>query len=64
MQEKRHDYFACGTLVVWDVDLLSDVVKVYRTSDPDTPIIYRRGDMAEVESAVPGWQMAVDALCA
>ena len=20
MQEKRHDYFACGTLVVWDVD--------------------------------------------
>src|SRR5436853_1937398 len=23
IQEKRADYFACGTLVVWDVDLLS-----------------------------------------
>jgi Uma2 family endonuclease len=28
MKEKRADYFACGTLVVWDVDLQSeDVVK-------------------------------------
>jgi len=61
--EKRADYFACGTLVVWDVDLLSeDVVKVYRASDPDNPTVYRRGDIAEAESAVPGWRMAVDDL--
>ena len=63
VQEKRHDYFACGTLVVWDVDLLSaDVVKVYRAREPDNPTIYRRGDMAEAEPAVPGWRIAVDAL--
>jgi len=63
MAEKRADYFACGTLVVWDVDLLSpDVIKVYRASDPDNPTIYRRGDMAEAEPAVPGWRMAVDDL--
>jgi Uma2 family endonuclease len=63
MQEKRDDYFACGTLVVWDVDLLSDdVVKVYRASDPDNPTVYRRGDIAEAEPAVPGWRMAVDDL--
>jgi Uma2 family endonuclease len=60
---KRADYFACGTLVVWDVDLVSaEVIKVYRASDPDNPTIYRRGEMAEAEPAVPGWQMAVDAL--
>jgi Uma2 family endonuclease len=48
MQAKRADYFACGTLVVWDVDLLStDIIKVYRASDPEHPTIYRRGDMAE-----------------
>jgi Uma2 family endonuclease len=42
MAQKRADYFACGTLVVWDVDLLSaDVVKVYRASNPDHPSIYR-----------------------
>jgi Uma2 family endonuclease len=63
MREKRIDYFACGTLVVWDVDLLSeDVVKVYRASAPDNPTIYRRGEMAEAEPAVPEWRMAVDDL--
>jgi len=63
MKEKRDDYFACGTLVVWDVDLLSeDVVKVYRASDLENPTIYRRGDIAEAEPAVPRWVMAVDDL--
>ena len=63
MRQKRADYFACGTLVVWDVDLLSaDVVNVYRASAPDHPTIYRRGDMAEAEPAVPGWYMVVDDL--
>ena len=58
---KRADYFASGTLVVWDVDLLgADVIKVYRTSDPEHPTIYRRGDLAEAEPAVPGWTMPVD----
>ncbi len=60
---KRRDYFAAGTLVVWDVDLLGeDVVKVYRASDPDSPKVYRRGDAAEAEPAVPGWAMPVDEL--
>ena len=60
---KRRDYFAAGTLVVWDVDLLSvDVVRVYRASDPDNTKVYRRGDVAEAEPAVPGWTMPVDEL--
>lgn len=60
---KRKDYFAAGTLVVWDVDLLSDdVVKVYRASTPDSPQIYRRGELAVAEPAVPGWKMPVDEL--
>jgi Uma2 family endonuclease len=60
---KRADYFAAGTLVVWDVDLLGDdVIRVYRTSDPEIPTIYRRGEMAEAEPAVPGWRMPVDDL--
>ena len=63
MAKKRDDYFACGTLVVWDVDMLSnDVVRVYRASDPTNRVIYRRGDEAEAEPAVPGWKLAVDGL--
>lgn len=65
MAGKRADYFAAGTLVVWDVDLLSDdVIKVYRAADPDHPKIYRRGDVAEAEPAVPGWRISVDDLFA
>jgi Uma2 family endonuclease len=61
--QKLADYFATGTLVVWDVDLLSeDVVKVYRASEPGRTAIYRRGEVAEAEPAVPGWKMAVDDL--
>jgi Uma2 family endonuclease len=63
MAEKRRDYFAAGTLVVWDVDLLSDdVVKVYRSSDPENPTIYKRDEIAEAEPAVPNWRMPVNEL--
>lgn len=60
---KRADYFAAGTLVVWDVDLLGDeVVRCYRATDPDRPIVYRRGDTAGAEPALPGWSIPVDEL--
>jgi Uma2 family endonuclease len=63
MAKKPADYFAAGTLVVWDVGLLSDdVVRVYRASDPGSATIYRRGELAEAEPAVPGWTMPVDEL--
>ena len=63
LKEKRADYFAAGTLVVWDVDLLgTDVIKAYCATDPDNPTVYRRGEVAEAEPAVPGWRMPVDDL--
>jgi Uma2 family endonuclease len=61
--KKRADYFAAGTQVVWDVDLLSDdVVRVYRANEPERADIYHRGEIAEAEPAVPGWTMPVDDL--
>jgi Uma2 family endonuclease len=63
MAKKRDDYFAAGTKVVWDVDLESDdVVRVYRAESPHAPTLYRRGQQAEAEPAVPGWTMPVDEL--
>ncbi len=63
MAAKRGDYFAAGTLVVWDVDLLGeDVVRKYTAADPASPTVFRRGDIADAEPAVPGWRMAVDDL--
>jgi Uma2 family endonuclease len=63
MAAKRADYFAIGTLVVWDADLLNpDVIKKYTANDPINPVIFRRGDMADAEPAVPGWRMPVDDL--
>jgi hypothetical protein len=58
-QEKRADYFACGIVVVWDVDLLSEeIIKSYKASDPENPVIFRRGETADAEPAVPGWRTA------
>lgn len=60
---KIADYFAAGTQVVWDVDLRGEaVIKVYRAMALDSPTIYRRGDEAEAEPAVPGWRLPVDDL--
>ena len=61
MASKRGDYFAAGTLVVWDVDVLrAQCIRVFRASDPESSTIYRRGETAEADSAVPGWTLAVD----
>ena len=60
MADKRADYFAAGTLVVWDVDPLAECIHVYRSTDPTTPTTYVRGQVAEAEPAVPGWRVAVD----
>jgi Uma2 family endonuclease len=60
IEKKISDYFAAGTMVVWDVDVLKEeVIRVYRRDDPGNPTIYRRGDVAEAEPAVLGWKMAV-----
>lgn len=60
---KIRDYFKAGTQVVWDVDVLREgVVRVYRAANPDRPTIYRKGEIAEAEPALPGWSMPVDSL--
>jgi Uma2 family endonuclease len=63
IKQKRYDYFAAGTEIVWDVDLLSeDVIKSYIHDTPDTPVIFKRGEIANAEPALPNWKMAVDEL--
>jgi Uma2 family endonuclease len=57
MADKRADYFAAGTQVVCPI---AETVAVYRASAPHQPVIFRRGDIADAEPAVPGWRMKVD----
>jgi Uma2 family endonuclease len=60
MADKRADYFAAGSCVVWDVDPLAECIHVYEASDPNRPTTYGRGQVADAEPAVPGWRVAVD----
>jgi Uma2 family endonuclease len=60
ISDKRADYFAAGTPVVWDVDPIAECVSVYRIDAPDQPSTFRRGQEVDAEPAVPGWRMAVD----
>lgn len=60
---ERTDYFAAGTRIVWDVDVLREErVRVYAAEKPAEPWVYGRGDRAEAEAALPGWSMPVDDL--
>lgn len=58
--EKRDDYFAAGTVVVWDVDPLGQTITRYLASNPTVGTIYRRGDVADAEPALPGWRLSVN----
>jgi Uma2 family endonuclease len=60
MVAKRADYFEAGTLVVWDVDPMGRTISCYRAASPLQPAIFRAGESAEAEPAVPGWKIAVD----
>ncbi|HLE68800.1 MAG TPA: Uma2 family endonuclease [Vicinamibacteria bacterium] len=61
MAAKRADYFAAGTQVVWDVDVLrGELIRVFRATDPENPALYRRGEIADAEPALPGFRMPVD----
>lgn len=63
MAEKRADYFAAGTQVVWDVDVLrSQTVAVYHAATPGSPAIFGRDALVDAEPAVPGWTFAVEDL--
>jgi Uma2 family endonuclease len=59
MAAKRDDYFEAGTLVVWDVDPVAETVACYRNA-VDPPAVWKRGDTADAEPAVPGWRIKVD----
>jgi Uma2 family endonuclease len=56
---KRAEYFLAGTEVVWDVDPIAEIVTCYRQITPKVDV-WRRGDTADAEPAVPGWRMMVD----
>jgi len=61
MAAKRADYFAAGTQVVWDVDVLrGELIRVFRATDPENPALYRCGEIADAEPALPGFRMPVD----
>lgn len=63
LAEKRRDYFAAGTLCVWDVDVLSpELVKSYHSSHPENAIVFRRSDIADAGDAVPNWSISVNEL--
>jgi Uma2 family endonuclease len=60
MGAKRADYFEAGSLVVWDVDPVNEVIRKYRRESPDRAEVFIRGQQADAEPAVADWRVAVD----
>lgn len=63
IRTKIEDYFAAGTLAVWDVDLLSENVVTLHTPG-NAPQVFRRGEIAHAGAALPDWTMPVDEIFA
>lgn len=61
---KRADYFEAGTAVVWDVDCDAREIRAYRHDAPENPVVFRLGDEAHAEPALPGWRASVDRIFA
>ncbi len=59
---KRRDYFAAGTVVVWDVDPMNKTIASYRADRPDAPMYFNTGDTADAEPALPDWRVMVSAI--
>jgi Uma2 family endonuclease len=64
MAAKRADYFEAGTLAVWDVDPVAQTVALYHPAAPTQPLVFRAGDIAHAQPAVPGWTLAVSEIFA
>jgi Uma2 family endonuclease len=63
IRDKIKDYFAAGTKIVWDVDLLGEApIRKFASETPDDPVTFYRGETADAEPAVPGWRFPVDRL--
>lgn len=61
--EKRADYFAAGTEIVWDVDLQSEnVIKSYARDNPNQARVFGHGEIADAEPALPDWTIPVNEL--
>jgi Uma2 family endonuclease len=57
---KRDDYFQAGTKVVWDVDPVESTIHSYAAAAPRQARVFRAGDIADAEPAVPGWRIDVN----
>jgi Uma2 family endonuclease len=58
---KRAEYFAANTQIVWDVDLFGErCIRSFRKDAPNTPEIFKEGEEAHAEPALPGWRLSVD----
>jgi Uma2 family endonuclease len=56
-------FFRKGVQVIWVVDVEDGcTVHVYRSTSPEQVTVYRMGEIAEADPALPGWRMAVSEL--
>lgn len=62
MREKRDDYFEAGTIAVWDVDPVAGTIALHLSAE--RAVLFRAGELAHAEPAMPGWRVAVDELFA
>jgi Uma2 family endonuclease len=59
MEEKRRDYFAAGTRLVWIVDSEARTVAVYTPENPEVSMIFTEADTVVGDPVLPGFSFPV-----
>ena len=62
MARKRWDYFAAGTLLVWELDRIARTMTAY--TDPITHQVYTAADTLPGDPALPGFSIELAELFA
>lgn len=62
MERKRRDYFAAGTILVWEIDPKKEIVDVYTA--PDSVKRLTKSDAITGNSVLPGFKISVSDLFA
>ena len=57
MELKRHDYFAPGTKLIWQIDPLGRTAAVYRPGAPNDPQMIESAGVLDGEDVLRGFQL-------
>ncbi|MEM9703855.1 MAG: Uma2 family endonuclease, partial [Planctomycetota bacterium] len=59
MRQKRENFFAAGSRVVWQIDPLTETAETFAQGEPHRPTAVPAGGTLDAGDALPGFRLAL-----